>query len=243
MKRATKILKWVLVLGYFPVMLSFVSHSHKELVCSELNVKVRDSAESRFVDAEDIRKSVLASYPDLLGGAVNSLNFDEIEAFVKKHSSIRSCEVFNSGTGVVNIEITQYKPIVRVIASDGTFYMDEEGHRIPVSSRFSARVLVANGTIPKEKDELLHVAGLLVSDPFWEAQMEQIYIRRNNEYILVPRVGDHLILLGQPEDVELKLRNLKALYTSGMNPKEWNEYQVINLKYKNQIVCSRERSL
>ncbi|GAO30989.1 cell division protein FtsQ [Geofilum rubicundum JCM 15548] len=90
---------------------------------------------------------------------------------------------------------------------------------------------------------MVKVAGMITGDPFWTAQMEQIYIRRNNEYILVPRVGDHLILLGQPENVEKKLRNLKELYTSGLDPKEWNEYQVINLKYENQIICSRNRSL
>ena len=85
------------------------------------------------------------------------------------------------------------------------------------------------------------MARLIASDPFWEAQFEQLYIRRNNDYVLVPRVGDHLILLGPPEEVEIKLRNLRALYQSGLDPKEWNEYKVINLKFKNQVICSRSK--
>lgn len=243
MDKLVGILKWVLLLGYFPVMLAFVSVSHQSVVCSEVNVIVKDSTQARFVNAEEVRKSILKAYPTLLGGAVAELNFDEMEAFVNKHSAIRSTEVYNSGSGVLNVMVTQHEPLLRVFAAEGTFYLDETGRQVPVSSNFSAHVLVASGTVPKDRSELVTVAQMLAQDPFWTAQMEQIYIRRNNEYILVPRVGDHLILLGQPEDVETKLRNLKVLYTSGLDPKEWNEYKVINLKYKNQVICARKSSL
>jgi cell division protein FtsQ len=243
MNKLMGILKWVLLLGYFPVMLAFVSVSHQSVVCSEVNVIVKDSAQARFVNAEDVRKSILNAYPSLLGGTVSELNFDEMEAFVNQHSAIRSTQVYNSGSGVLNVMVTQHEPLLRVFAAEGTFYLDETGRQVPVSSNFSAHVLVVSGTVPKDRSDLVKVAGMLANDPFWTAQMEQIYIRRNNEYILVPRVGDHLILLGQPEDVEKKLRNLKVLYTSGLDPKEWNEYQVINLKYKNQVICSRKRTL
>lgn len=243
MDKLVGILKWVLLLGYFPVMLAFVSVSHQSVVCSDVNVIVSDSAQARFVSAEDVRKSILDAYPDLLGGPVAQINFDEMEAFVNEHSAIRSTQVYNSGSGVLNVKVAQHEPIVRVFAAEGTFYLDETGRQVPVSSHFSAHVLVVNGTVPKDRSTLVKVAGMIAGDPFWTAQMEQIYIRRNNEYILVPRVGDHLILLGQPENVEKKLRNLKELYTSGLDPKEWNEYQVINLKYENQIICSRNRSL
>ncbi len=243
MDKLLGILKWVLLLGYFPVMLAFVSVSHRSVVCSDVNVIVKDSAQARFVNAKEVRKSILNAYPDLLGGAVALLDFDEMEAFVNEHSAIRSTQVYNSGSGVLNVMVTQHEPILRVFAGEGTFYLDETGRQVPVSSNFSAHVLVASGTVSKDRSELVQVARLLASDPFWTAQMEQIYIRRNNDYILVPRVGDHLILLGQPEDVEKKLRNLKMLYTRGLDPKEWNEYQVINLKYKNQVICSRNRSL
>ncbi len=243
MRKAVKILKWGFVLGYFPVMLSFVAVSHRSVVCSDIRVYVKDSMDARFIDAADIRKLVIDKNPSLLGEPVRNLNFEELENFVKRNSSVRTCEVFNSGSGVINIVLTQYKPIVRVLAANGSFYLDSEGHQIPVSSRFSARVLVANGTLPTDKTELLNVARLIASDPFWEAQFEQIYVRKNNDYVLVPRVGDHLILLGPPDEVEKKLRNLRALYQSGLDPREWNEYKVINLKFMNQVICSRSRLL
>ena len=118
MRKAVKILKWGIVLVYFPVMLSFVAVSHRSVVCSDVRVYVKDSAEARFIDAAEIRKLLLDKYPSLLGEPVRSLNFEELENFVKRNSSVRTCEVFNSGSGVLNIELTQYKPIVRVLASN-----------------------------------------------------------------------------------------------------------------------------
>lgn len=241
MRKFLGLLKWVLLLGYFPVILAFVASSQRSMVCSEVRVAVRDSMEARFVSAENVRLELLKSFPDLLGAPLSSLNFEELEAHIGQHSAIRSVEVFNSGSGVVHVEVSQHAPILRVFAPEGTFYLDVEGRRIPVSDHFSARVLVASGAISKDLEPLLKLARMVEADEFLKAQMEQLYVRRNNDFVLVPRVGDHLILLGQPEDLAHKLRNLRLLYTEGLNPREWNEYRTINLKYKNQILCSRRR--
>ncbi|GAO30990.1 hypothetical protein [Geofilum rubicundum] len=111
MDKLVGILKWVLLLGYFPVMLAFVSVSHQSVVCSDVNVIVSDSAQARFVSAEDVRKSILDAYPDLLGGPVAQINFDEMEAFVNEHSAIRSTQVYNSGSGVLNVKVAQHEPL------------------------------------------------------------------------------------------------------------------------------------
>jgi len=243
MSKFVGILKWVVLLVYFPIMLAFVSKSHDSVICSEVNVIVKDSLSAGFVRADDIRSSILDEYPNLLGGNVADMNFNDMESFVNSFEAIRVTEVYNSGTGALNVVVQQHEPILRVFGKEGTFYLDENGNKLPVSSLFSAHVIVASGNIPEEKGELIDLAKKLVHDPFWSAQMEQIYIRRNNDYILVPRVGDHLILLGKPIDIDKKLRNLKVLYTRGLEPKEWNEYREINLKYTNQVICSRERSL
>jgi cell division protein FtsQ len=241
MKRVANILKWAALVLYFPVMLAFVSVSNRSVVCADVRVVVKDSLTAGFVVAGEVRKNVLEKYPDILGAPLSDIDFHEVEAFIRKHSAIRTAQVYNSASGVVNVVVTQHQPVVRVFSNEGTYYLDGEGRQIPVHKRFAARVLVANGLIPADKSDLVHVAAYIAKDPFWEAQMEQIYIRRNGDYVLVPRVGDHLILLGKPEGVEDKLRNLKALYERGLDAKEWNEFKVINLKFNGQVICSRKR--
>jgi cell division protein FtsQ len=242
MTRWTNILKWGLLLAYFPVMLSFVSVSRRSTVCSDVKVVVKDSLSMRFVDSEEIRASLIKKYPEMLGFGLNHINFNEVEDYVTKHKAVKSCEVYETLKGVVHVEVKQHVPMLRLFTSDGSYYLDKEGDRIPVSKRYAARTLVVNGTIPHDLNDLLNVGRFITEDEFWNAQFEQIYIRRNNDYILVPRVGDHQILLGPPVRVAEKLRNLRALYEQGLSPTEWNDYKWINLKYKNQVLCSRNRN-
>lgn len=244
MKKWWNITKWVLLLGYFPVMLSFVSINHRSTICSNVKVVVKDSLEIGFVSAAEIRTELLKKYPDILGYSLYHLNFVELEEHVTKHSAVSNCQVYETIQGTLVIEVQQHQPMLRVFSDEGTYYLDRNGLQIPVSKNFSTRTLVVNGSVPRhDKSSLLEVGRLIVDDEFWTAQFEQIYIRKNNDYIIVPRVGDHWILLGQPINVAKKLRNLRALYEDGLLPHEWNNYKLINLKYENQVLCSKSRNL
>jgi cell division protein FtsQ len=83
------------------------------------------------------------------------------------------------------------------------------------------------------------LARLIQADKFLEAQTEQIFINEHHEIELVPKIGNQLILLGNSNRMEEKLRKLKAFYTEGIRYNGWETYQSINLKYKNQIVCTK----
>jgi cell division protein FtsQ len=76
-------------------------------------------------------------------------------------------------------------------------------------------------------------------DSFWSAQIDQIHVDGNSEINLIPRVGNHLVHLGTIENVEDKLRNLGAFYEKVLPEVGWNKYRIINLEYKDQIVCKK----
>jgi len=205
-------------------------------------VSVTDSLTAQFVSSSGVRKLLLNRFPEVLGARINEIDYEEIEASIEKHPAIKSCQIFNNAHGTLNVKITQHRPILRIFSGNSSYYLDKNGTIIPVSGRFSARVMVVNGNIPKVKDDLLIVARYIMENSFWNAQMEQIYIRRNGDYLLVPRVGEHLILLGSSERIDEKMNNLMLLYEE-LNPKEWNNYKTINLKFKGQVICSRSSTL
>jgi cell division protein FtsQ len=47
------------------------------------------------------------------------------------------------------------------------------------------------------------------------------------------------VVFGSIENYEEKFRNLEAFYKKGLPVSGWNLYKEINLKYKNQIVCTK----
>ncbi|MDG5800946.1 cell division protein FtsQ [Marinilabiliaceae bacterium ANBcel2] len=243
MKRVAEILKWFFLLGYFPVMISFVSVAERSAILSDVRVHVVDSMEVSFIKGEEIRANLLDNYPSLLGYEISNLNLYQLEQFVKEHSAIMECNIYDSPEGIINIIVEQHKPVVRIFDKNRSFYLNRSGEEIPVSDAFTARVLVVNGAIPNDLDQLKRVVDIIAADSFWYSQIEQIYINDDNQYLLVPRVGDHHILLGEAVDVDIKLRNLKAVYREGLSPQEWNEFKVIDLRYRNQVLCSRDRDI
>jgi cell division protein FtsQ len=243
MKRIQKILLWGLLLLYFPVMLGFIAEHKADVMCRDVVVSVQDSSFTRFVTSGGIRDAVLAKFEQTLGKELSTLPINEIEQFVEKHPAIKNCEVYYTIGGHLKVDLRQHLPLYRVFEDTRSYYIDEEGQEMPQFDSFTARVLVVSGDIGGKKDDLLYLARLFRQDPFWNAQIEQLYVKRNGDVVLVPRVGDHLILFGPPERVEEKLRNLKALYKQGLSPREWNNYQVINLKFKGQVLCSKNRNI
>jgi cell division protein FtsQ len=53
-------------------------------------------------------------------------------------------------------------------------------------------------------------------------------------------VGNHQILLGSLDDFEKKLKHLRLFYEQVIPKMGWEKYSVINLKYRNQIVCTKK---
>jgi cell division protein FtsQ len=83
------------------------------------------------------------------------------------------------------------------------------------------------------------LSGYIYHDKFWRAQIEQIYVKKDN-FELIPRVGTQIIEFGDISNYEYKFKKLKALYEQGFSKVGWNKYKTINLKYNNQIICTKK---
>jgi cell division protein FtsQ len=141
---------------------------------------------------------------------------------------------------MLHIDVVQKKAIVRISPKEGKdFYMDSEGSIFGLSHNYTEHLLIANGNIHDSTDfmTVLDLAKYLSSDSLWNTQIVQIYLKENKEIELVPRVGNHTILLGDITNYQEKLRKLFLFYDKGVNQVGWNDYKEINLKFRNQIVC------
>ena len=155
----------------------------------------------------------------------------------------------------------QRKPILRVVNKKLlNYFIDNTGQIIPVTGQSSSFTLLANGNInepfeiiagknifPSKKDTILRpntiydlysMAKYIDNDDFWRSQIEQIYVDNHGEMQLVPRVGSQIIIFGHSDNLDYKFRKLKSIYRA-FNEIGWNQYKTINLKYKDQVVCTK----
>jgi cell division protein FtsQ len=52
-------------------------------------------------------------------------------------------------------------------------------------------------------------------------------------------MGQHKIVIGKSSDLKKKITKLKAFYKHGLEEIGWDKYKILNLKYENQVVCTK----
>lgn len=241
---------WTICLSGVIVLMSFISIKKQDVKCS--NVIILIPGADNFIEREEVDAILRQSQGDLIGRKLENINTHEIEKAMQANPYIAFAKVYADMDGVINIEIKQRQPVLRVINAGGQdYYIDRDGLKMPMSPNFTANVLVATGEIfegfggkvdtlitPLLSD-LYKTALFLKQDALWDAQIEQIFVNAKNDIELIPRVGNQRIILGNADSLAVKMDNLLAFYKQAMPQVGWDAYKTINIKYVNQIVCEK----
>ncbi len=238
MKRALPYILSVSLFVYLIIVLTFVSAKLGEVKCKGVQVVVDDTGENAFIDEDDVLQLIKRNYGELKNVNVVDIDKDSMECVLVRNSVIKSAQVYYSLDGYFHVEITQRKPVLRVMSGEG-YYVDEDGKVMPLSGKYTSRVVVATGNISRNFacNGLYPFVMGLKNDGFWDALIEQIVVANGNEVILIPKVGNFRSVVGELENVEKKMENLRLFLQEGIALKGWNVYKEINLKFENQIVC------
>ncbi len=255
---------WVLLISGACVLLSFVEVEQYDRPCRKVNVVIDYGNADVLVSKTDIDSIILKTAGMLKGKPLGYINTGAIENSIRKQAYIAKVSVYENNEGVLFVDIRQREPILRVINKNlESFYLDGSGALLPVNPNFSARVLVVNGFIEDSylktpnyrvnimaladsiyidsmMTNLYKLAMYISHDKFLKAQVDQIYVNPQREFELIPRIGNHVILLGDAHDLDEKFRKLYAFYRYGLNKIGWDKYSIINIKFKNQVICSKQ---
>jgi cell division protein FtsQ len=256
MIRILKILLIIPVL-YIVVIPAYLSYKISNEPCRGVIVKIRDSADYKFVTRREILNIINIKGNKIFGKQVRSLPTTDIENRLAEVRDLRIAEVYTTVDGILHIDADQRNPVMRVIPNGGgDFYVDEEGVVFRRRGLYSPRLQIIVGNINITSDMLngasvLDTAGKSVlhdiyylveyinNDSFWAAQVDQISVDGDKELDIIPRVGNQIVHMGSADNYEQKLANLEAFYKDVMPEVGWRKYSAINLEYKDQIVCKK----
>ncbi len=257
------ILMWVILTAGLFALLGYTIEEHNNTMCNKVIIRIDYGKSDTLISQKDILDILHQTGNQLKDRSIGYINFEKIEKELGKQPYVQHTQVYNSLDGIVEIDIIQRQPILRIFnQKNESFYLDINGNVLPVNPAFSARVLVANGYIMepyvrninyskdsiRKKDSILYrsaivnlykVARYIMGNKFLKAQIEQVYVDKTGELELIPRVGNHIIVFGNAEDIEKKFERLMIFYKNGLSKTVWNKYNVINIKYQNPVVCSK----
>ena len=230
-------------------VVSWKAKSAKQLTDIQIEL-VGESAEALFMDEIAIRV-ILNERGVQVGMPIEKINLTQLEKFIEKTEWVKNAEFFINNKLVLEVKIEQRIPIARIFTASGTsFYIDNEGSRLPLKQLTVLNLPVFTG-FPTDQlklskpdsillKDVLFFAKTIQKDSFFMAQVAQVNIEPNGTFQMVPTLGDHLVLLGTVDQLEDKLNRLFTFYKKVWLGSGINAYQYIDCRFNHQIVALKK---
>ena len=203
---------------------AFNTPAEKATVCTEVKIDINNEAAVGFVNPSEV-KNILEKnrlYP--LAKKMADVNSRAIEETLMKNPFVENAECYKTQSGHICISLHQRTPILHVMANNGdNYYLDTQGAFLPESKYATDMIIVTGNVSRKYAQKMLPLIGntLLTVE-------------------MIPRIGEHIIYLGTPANIDKKLERMRKFYLYGLNVAGWNKYSYISVEFDNQIICKRK---
>ena len=244
LKKILSILSVVVLAGYLVYSVLAMTDRHEDSrLCRGVDLHITDSLHFDLIDEEMVLAVLQEHSIDPVGMPLEEIEPEKIEATLLMHPLVGKVQCYKTGGDMLRINLSSKVPLVRVINNRGQDFYVDSGGEILTQRSLAVQLPVATGYIDRQfaAGELLEVVRVIDRSEFWKAQVEQINVTKDGQIELVPRVGDHLLILGTAQDVENKLQRLMNFYEKGLDNVGWNKYRSISVAYENQVVCKKRK--
>ncbi|MBF6609000.1 MAG: cell division protein FtsQ [Flavobacterium sp.] len=239
-----KYFKWnnvrlILMFGLILFLYSFTSlrNEHRKLVKSDI---VITGDGGLYIPYETVNKLLIENKNHVTAIEKEQLDLNKLEKALNNHSMIEKSEVFVTVDGVLKAVVKQKTPVVRVIDETGSFYIDYQGDKMPLSEIQSARIPLVSGPIELINSGNLHeLFRIIYDDDFLRKNIIGIEVMQNGSIRLANRNYDYVIDFGSAKSIKRKFENYKAFFQKASADNSLEKYKKVNLKFTQQVVCTK----
>lgn len=239
--------------GMLTLLIAAMGKKNKEF-CSDYAISINTKHKILFVDENDVLKLLTgATKGNIKGQPMSAFNLRRLEELLKDNVWIKDAKLYFDNKDVLHVSVTEREPVARIFTTTGnSFYIDNEMKRMPLSDKRSVQVPVFSNFPEREflieKDKLLladikATAEFILNDAFWMAQVAQINITGDRNFEMTPTVGNHIVKLGDGEDIENKFHRLFVFYKEILSKTGFNEYKTIDVEYAGQVVADKGKTM
>ena len=233
------------------VLFAFTWRAKSTKKCAGIQIELKGNAPGMvFIDEKEILK-LINEQGVKVGTPIEEINLNTIEQSLLKTNWVNKSNLYIDNQQLLQVVIEQRIPIARVFTASGnSFYIDSVAQRLPLRQLSAVRLPIFTN-FPSDQAKLskpdssllkdiLHFATVVQKDSFFMAQIAQVNIAASGEFEIVPTLGDHIVLIGNVEQLEDKLNRLYTFYKKVWVPSGINAYEVIDARFDHQIVALKK---
>jgi len=231
-------------------LIAFCERKQGGSMCKDIVIELDNLNENHFLDEADVMKLVENSGQAIKGTGIDRINLKEIESKLRYDKHILDAQLFGDlkGNLIVNVELR--RPIARIVQQDAPdAYIAEDGVIMPVSEKYTSRVMLLSGPFVKkllemedlkkaeEGKRILEMIEFINEDKFWKAQIAQMDIDIEGKISLLPQITGQRVEFGRAEKIEEKFKKLMIFYKEILPQRGWTKYERVNLEYEGQVIA------
>ncbi len=238
------ILTLVLVCAGFMAIVSATKVQDKRTL-TDISIQINNDKYG-FVAKEDV-EDILLHDRSLEEFDLASLDVAMMERILSGNPWIENAKVYVDNNRVLNAEVTQKVPVLRVFEEGGnSYYLDKNANPMPLSSQYNYYTLVVTNAPELRMDtvgisvrkQIMKVADFIRHDSFWTAQVAHFIVNEDMSFEIVPVLGNQRIILGDTSNLSMKFDHLFTFYKNVLSKVGWDKYDLLDLSYDGQLVAS-----
>jgi cell division protein FtsQ len=231
-------IKVALLLGVVVFLYAFSNERNSSRRIDKIAIEFKGD-DNLFITRDNVSKLLIQNEQPVTSIAKEVLVLNSLENTLNLNPMIKEAQVFVDVEGTLTAQVEQKKPIARVY-TNVSYYIDDQGSYMPLSANYSARVPLVTGSIDKKQLQSVYkIAHKVQADEFLRKHVVEIQQDKNKQLQLKLRGQIFTVRLGNLEQLDKKINNLKAFYKKALKDNTLQDYQIVDLKFDNQVICTK----
>ncbi|MEH0007503.1 MAG: hypothetical protein V6Z82_02140 [Flavobacteriales bacterium] len=219
-------------------LLGFATLRSSRARLSGIQIATDTTAGTRFFNRAEI-EGILRSHAVQVQKPLQALNLGKIEREVGDLPYVAEAQTYISVGGQLKVVVRQKTALARIHNAKGDYYLTDTGGQMPLSPDYAADVILVQGEFTaSDLQDLKALVKALQQRSFLSQFIIGIQLR-GKDYVLFTRSGAHRIIFGRAQRIDEKLNKLITFYKKVLNPRGWATYRLVNLKYRDQVICTK----
>jgi len=165
-----------------------------------------------------------------------NIDIGKLEHKLENNDYISNAEVFKDLNGNIKARIEQYRPIARVIG-DKSYYIDTDGQAKALSKHYTENVILIFGILTdKNKMPVINLVKTIYADQDLKDIISEIHIGTQDVFLKVDQLKAN-VHVDIHKDLTGQLYKLKVIDTYLINQHKTDQYENLDLRFSNQVVC------
>jgi cell division protein FtsQ len=211
-------------------------------------ISIKNDKKYHFIEQQEIMDLAINNRQvDVEHTPLSKIDVHGMEEVILADPWVANAQVYIDNARTLNINVTQRIPVARIFQQNSaSYYLDTTLSIMPLSKNYIYYTTVVTN-VPEIKNDstswavrkqIVSLVRTIQADTFWNAQISEVSIDSIGMFELTPVIGNQRIILGDISRVNDKLNNLFLFYKNVLNRIGWDKYDVLDLRFKDQVVAS-----